>query len=199
MRRFKFINHFFILLLFSFFISCGLPYCIKHKLSDEDLKWMEAYSIGDTICFENNIFDVDTMIITHKELFNPSNTFIFDCRDCIWMEDSHDVNGYGLYEFSFTHDGKKYKEGFFLIRKKHSKKPAGFGFCFLGNYNNEEINECGEYIFYNIPTDKSIVKISKSQYSHGGSDPYTLVDEILWERDAGLIGYKIGNDWYIRK
>ena len=31
--------------------SCGIPYCRKSHLSEEELKWVEAYNVKDTIIF----------------------------------------------------------------------------------------------------------------------------------------------------
>lgn len=58
--------------------SCSLPYCIKVPFSENDLDWMKPYSVGDTLIFENieNV-EYDTLIVTEKEIYNPSNN-IFD-------------------------------------------------------------------------------------------------------------------------
>lgn len=60
-----------ILFLFTIFSSCGLPYCRKTHLNDDELAWMEKFNRNDTVCLYGVDF-VDTLYVTNKRVYNKN-------------------------------------------------------------------------------------------------------------------------------
>jgi hypothetical protein len=64
----KTIIFFYLILLILTVSSCG----IKTKFSEEELKWLNVYNVGDTLIFKSNKNRFDTTIITKKKIFYSS-------------------------------------------------------------------------------------------------------------------------------
>lgn len=61
------------------FVSCGLPYCKKTHLSDNELEWIASYYVSDTLLL-NDQQSTDTMIITAIQVSNKQYISIFDFK-----------------------------------------------------------------------------------------------------------------------
>ena len=59
---------FFILLLLP--VGCGLPYCKKVKLTEDDLLWINHFKANDTIYYLPNQNNIDTVIVQDVQIYN---------------------------------------------------------------------------------------------------------------------------------
>ena len=92
--------------IFVFFLfalsSCGIPYCRKSHLSEEELKWVEVYNVKDTVMFYNDNM-CDTMIVSNKEIDNKSFISPFDLKSCNWLEGETEYNAIASVSFKIKH------------------------------------------------------------------------------------------------
>lgn len=99
----------------SMFYSCGLPYCKKTHLNDDELAWISHININDTIfLYSENI--VDTLVFTDKTIHNKYLISIFDLKACNWMEGQNEYNASASCDFNITHNGKTYDGGLMVIK-----------------------------------------------------------------------------------
>lgn len=92
---------FFILLLLP--VGCGLPYCKKVKLTEDDLLWINHFKANDTIYYLSNQNHIDTVIVKDVQIYNPKNTFIFDTEGQNWLEGDNEFYGFATVELSLIH------------------------------------------------------------------------------------------------
>lgn len=178
---------------------CGYPYCKKVPFTEDELKWTEPYAIGDSIQFVEPLNNsIDTLIITDKTTFNPSNTFILDPRGCKWWNGDHEFSAVTAIELSMLHDGHKYK-GAFIIQKVCHKKPI-----MMSTYFMERLAD--SLYISEIKNNKLVSFVEIEDFTIRDSDfskevkPYSIpLHEIYWNRDKGLTGYKIGDKVYVLK
>ena len=92
---------FFILLLLP--VGCGLPYCKKVKLTEDDLLWINHFKANDTIYYLSNQNLIDTVIVKDVQIYNPKNTFIFDTEGQNWLEGDNEFYGFATVDLSLIH------------------------------------------------------------------------------------------------
>lgn len=183
--------------------SCGLPYCKKHPFSEEDLTWMNPYAPGDTIYFQcNELNSIDTMIVKEIKIYNPTNTFIFDLRDCNWMEDDNDVNAYGFCDFDILHNGECFS-CVYMITKVCNKKPAEFYIRFLGWFLSKDLSTGSTDIKNEKkirPIETLIISDSILQATANLKQRPDIkklyLKKLYWNRERGLTDYQICENWY---
>lgn len=149
-----------------------------------------------SLFYNNENVEYDTLIITKKTILNPSNKNIFDLRGCNWMEGDNEYNATAVYEFAAYHSGERY-ECLFVLVKNCSSEPAVLSMGLFGRYTKKDIptsdvvQDLSAY-----PQYKWNIVISDSNLSSGIHQPVLPVTCIYWNRDVGLIGYKISQSWY---
>ena len=50
-------------------VSCGLPYCKKTHLSEEEMEWINIYGKKENILFSDGL-SIDTFAFIKKNIFN---------------------------------------------------------------------------------------------------------------------------------
>lgn len=174
------------------FSSCGLPYCKKTIFDKNELLWISPYNQGDKILFQSSNNKLDTLIITEKKLYNPSNHFIFDLCACNWLEGDNLVNANGSLYFKFSNYNRENNslfDGIFNLYKKDNKKSAEISFSLLGLYTKE---------FDSISFDKIMIRNKQlndciildhrnSEITEGKSD--IAVQSFIWSKHLGLVQY----------
>jgi hypothetical protein len=111
--------------------------------SEEDIKWVHVYNIDDTILFRSNN-DKDTLIVLEKNMYNPQNTFLFDCRGCNWLEGNNEFYAISSINFILLRNDYKYN-GRFVIEKIEENKPAKILLSLGGLYSTNYLqvyNQC---------------------------------------------------------
>lgn len=176
--------------------SCGLPYCKKVPFSENDLEWMKPYSVGDTLIFTNSEKEeFDTLIVIKKSIDNPSNKNIFDLRGCNWMEGDNEFKAIAVYQFKAYHSGERYK-GLFTLGKNCESEPAVLSLGLFGRYTKKI--STGDVVKDSsiFPQYKWNIVVTDSDLHSGIHQPVLPVTCIYWNKDVGLIGYKISQSWY---
>lgn len=188
---------FLILSILSALSSCGLPYCRKVPFSKNDLFWMNPYSVGDTLIFSNiENLEFDTIIVTQKKINNPSNTNVFCLEGCNWMEGDNEYKANAGYSFDIYHSGKKY-EGMFILEKESSSEAAVVSFAFCGKYTKNPIKTTmSAKDLLDFTQYKRDLIVTDSNLYSGKHQPVLPVSNIYWNRESGLIGYKISLSYY---
>ena len=171
--------------------SCGLPYCKKHQFTQEDLEWISAYNENDTILFRSEN-KTDTLIIESKEVYNPKNTFIFDCSGCNWILGDNEFYAIASIDFSLIHDSVKYNGGF-TIRKIEKYEPAKINLYMGGLYSIDylEINNHTVTLDRNTNAElgkhQLIMNLKEISYSkHEGITTYKMLDGSIYTFDTIL-------------
>ncbi|MGM9865709.1 MAG: hypothetical protein ACI30P_05475 [Muribaculaceae bacterium] len=189
-----------VILMLSVFLclsSCGLPYCKKTKFSKADLSWLNVYSIGDRVIFaDSEKGKFDTLVVTDKSIYDPSNTFILDVRGCNWMEGSNEYKAIADYEFDIYHDGEKYN-GRFVIEKLDCSDPAVALVSLMGRFAINPVSTSSiTSDLPEFPQYKTNIVMTESNLHSGESQPVVQITEIYWNREAGLIGYRTSSSLY---
>lgn len=186
-----------ILLAFS---SCGLPYCKKVPFSKNDLEWLSPYTIGDTIIFVNDkTYENDTVIVTDKSIYNPSNTNIFDLRGCNWLEGDNEFKAIAVYEFKIIHNQKKF-HCMTILEKESNDLPAMISFGFFGKYTNKGYSTkegLGKTPLF--PNYEGNIVVTDSNLHAGKSQLVLPLSELYWNKEKGLLGYQIEDTIYTLK
>jgi hypothetical protein len=174
------------------FSSCGLPYCKKTILSDDEIVWMNPYNVGDKVLFQSSDNRFDTLLITEKKLYNPSNHFIFDLCACNWVEGdntAHANASYSLRLLNYNKTDDSFLDGIFLIYKDNDNKKASISFSLSGLYSKD----LAVYSFVNIKIknkkidDCIILDHRNSEIGEGQSD--IAVQSYIWSKHLGLVQY----------
>lgn len=171
--------------------SCGLPYCIKVPFSESDLVWMSPYQVGDTLIFEDDInFEDDTIIVTRKAIYNPTNTFILDPCGCKWWNGDNEFKALAVYDMEARHKGNSY-DGGVTLRKVSDDKPAYISVYIFEMFTNNAIaiNNAVAYVA-DFPQYRQTIVIPKTNLHQGKYFTGIPINAIYWNRDAGLIGYR---------
>lgn len=180
--------------------SCGLPYCKKVPFSEEDLTWIDPYTIGDTIIFQcDEVNSNDTMVIKEIDISNPPNTSIFDLSGCNWMEGSNERHAVAIYRFDIFHNEECFN-CLYMIKKVCHKKPAEFYISLLGWYLSKNIST-GDTITPNDNTMKYVgtIVVSDSILRPKVKHVMPILKNLSWNREKGLISYQIGDNLYSLK
>lgn len=83
-------------LIYATFLIIECQSCVYDKMvhfSDEDLQWMDAYSVGDTVLFQSQRGNVDTLVIRTKNIYDTYNPFYF------WTFPPNEFHAYANYGF----------------------------------------------------------------------------------------------------
>lgn len=181
---------FFILLLLP--VGCGLPYCKKVKLTEDDLLWINHFKANDTIYYLSNQNNIDTVIVKDVQIYNPKNTFIFDTEGQNWLEGDNEFYGFATVELSLIH----FTDTFFI--RFEIERIAILGalrsscnFCEWSWINKKihvnAINIQGQCFKNCISMD--IKKMERNK----GDQPHIGLKSVIWDKEKGLIQYSLLN------
>lgn len=146
--------------------------------SEEDIKWVHVYNINDTILFRSNN-DQDTLIVLEKNMYNPQNTFLLDCRGCNWLEGDNEFYAISAIDFKLLRRGYEYK-GSFIIEKTDNDAPAKISF-YLG----------GIYSKYNLPIKNQCVTLDRDVNAELGLYQDIIdLQNISYSKEEGITFYK---------
>jgi hypothetical protein len=176
--------------------SCGLPYCKKFQLENEDLLWLTPYEKGDMIIFRSELDRLDTILITDKDITNPSNTCIFDLRGCNWMEGDNEFKASAGFEFIFIHDTVVQKNGIdlggiFRIKKHEKNRPAlpELSLCELYSRKNTIYKDTSIFLLKKQIVDCLV--LHRDECDIGESQPQLGIKSFVWSKRHGLVQYTI--------
>ena len=153
---------------------------------------MNPYSVGDKVLFKSSNNQFDTLLITEKNLYNPSNHFIFDLWSCNWVEGDNTANANASFKFRLLKYNKlsdSFLDGTFLIYKENDNKKADISFSLSGLYSKDSTNHTFVKVrINNKKIDDCIVLNHKnSEIGEGQSD--IAVKSFIWSKHLGLVQY----------
>lgn len=189
----KYIVYIITIMIFSSLKSCGLPYCKKTQFDNNDLEWMSAYDINDTVLFTNTS-DVDTLIVTNKTINNPRNTNIFDIEcGCNWLEGDNEYNANAGYDYKLYHSNETFVGILTVLQKKTEKESPTISFSFGGWYSDDiSTDSLTNYQLNNHRLNDCII-INNSNAHMGRHQKVINLDYFVWSKSKGLIAYKLKN------
>ncbi len=177
-------------------------------LSDEDLKWMSAYNVNDTIYFRNEtVRDIDTLTVTEVYINNRKavfNSYPFSFRS--------EYKAKAGYHFDINHKDSLYDRNYFSINKCYEDMRCFQRWLILGLSSDIDtifdVNE--NYVGFpdGIRTKMTTVNINGQVFndciignydnSHESDVHPTLIEEFIWSRRHGLLQYKSEGETYTR-
>ena len=185
-----------ILGLVIFLQSCGLPYCIKNPFEKEDMLWLNPYEKGDIVIFQSTQGRLDSILITAKDIFNPTNTFIFDLRGCNCWEGDNEFNAIAGFDFKFIdvdlmQKNPNVQDGLLSIEKVNKNKPilATFEFCEL--YSRENTTYKDTSIVFSKKRIADCKVFHRKDCDIGKSKSKLIVENFVWSKQFGLVQYVI--------
>lgn len=181
---------FFILLLLP--VGCGLPYCKKVKLTEDDLLWINHFKANDTIYYLSNQNLIDTVIVKDVQIYNPKNTFIFDTEGENWLEGDNEFYGFATVDLSLIHFTDTFLIRFEIERiAKLGALRSSCNFCEWCWINKKihvnAINIQGQCFKNCISMD--IKKMERNK----GDQPHIGLKSVIWDKEKGLIQYSLLN------
>jgi len=197
-----------IILLTAFFLSSCCSIDKKDiEFNDNELKHFSNYKNGDTIYFESNLGDIDTIeIIGFKnEKFDkcggfmqrrPSNTRWITIKHLPmdkWHGTSQDMTKGGIIEIDY--------QGLFWITKDPIEKTTKYSIDFQ-NFHSTEDTVIGQLYLDTLKLN-NIVLTNYYIVKHGYPDRVTKSDDIevlYWTDRYGLVAYKnkSGQIWTLK-
>lgn len=177
--------------IFVFFLfalsSCGIPYCRKSHLSEEELKWVEVYNVKDTVMFYNDNM-CDTMIVSNKEIDNKSFISPFDLKSCNWLEGETEYNAIASVSFKIKHHNNfSWWDGGFIITKNQDQT---FSIMVdFGGLYSDDINLSNHH-------DTCLYIIDGKNAAQGSNQPLLQINQIIWSKKNGLVGYRFKDGRY---
>lgn len=105
------------------FISCVSKENYDNKMSDDDISWINHYYVGNTIYYESNRGNIDTMVVTELKIQYEKTKTLFD------YDRSHYCT-YANVRMELKHLGEL-KEIWFSIRRINAHEPliGNMDFC----------------------------------------------------------------------
>lgn len=188
------------LFLILLLTSCGLPYCHKVQLTSDDLKWINHFNVHDTIFYQSNYNERDTLFVTVKDICNPRNTFILDTEGVNWIEGAHEFHGFVNVEMNLRHKGQNFLI-FLKIMRIKTDEPLKGGLIFCEkNWPDQSIKETS-FMFKRKKYNNCILINSTKMEANLGDQPIIGVKDIVWNKDFGLLQYSLDDSsiYYIVK
>ena len=62
------------------FFSCVSKDNYDNKMSDDDISWITHYYVGNTIYYESNRGDIDTMVVTKQIIRYEQKPLLYICK-----------------------------------------------------------------------------------------------------------------------
>jgi len=195
MRR-ELIYKVFFLVLMVGMTACGLPYCKKIKFDENDLLWLNPYEKDDTIIFVSNLDRFDTILVTAKDVYNPSNTFIFDLRGCNCWEGDNEFNAIAGFDLNFIdkdliQENPNVTDGGFSINKVEKGKAAELSFSFCELYSRKITTDNDTSILLSNKLVSDCISIKKDECDIGQAQSKLNIQDFIWSKQFGLIQYTL--------
>lgn len=188
----KRMNRFYILLVLVL-NSCGLPYCHKVQLTDDDLQWINNFTNNDTINYISNKNSVDTVIINKITICNPQNTFVLDTEGVNWLEGAHEFYGFADVEMILLHNLSQYNIAF-RIKRISTNDTLRYSLWFGDKeYMGKKIRE-DKYIVNSIRYNDCILIDANKMCSNKINPQKINLKKIVWNKKKGLLQYTLQND-----
>ena len=160
-------------------VSCGLPYCKKTHLSEEEMNWINVYDEKENIRFTDG-FSIDSFALIEKEVCNKKDIPITDLKSCNWLEGQHEYIANASIDFKIKH-GSKWWKGVFIISKNMDSTFVA-EISFGGLYSNEVcLNRAATSISFK----------NKVNSEQGTNQPLLGIDEVIWDKGKGIVCYKL--------
>lgn len=176
------------IILFIFVISLLIiihQYARLTHLSKDELKWADAYELGDSVNFSSKDGDQDYLIVVKKHIWNSLSPF--------WWPFESDYDALIYIHYILVHKGDSLI-GSFYVDKFSKFHPAKFD-CSIVNTS----------FYYKIPY-KSIVS-KDNDMTHEDCIIFTCdtetkctgdakslyINKFLWSKTKGLVEYEFNN------
>lgn len=162
--------------------SCKIDY--HTHLSDNDLKWIDFYKYGDTLFFQNDNLQTDTMVVTDKGIHNSYNRLT---NPFLKFETGGDYKAYSYLYFKINHPDQIYECSFFVF--KENREEAPYIRWRMGNNVSKTIMPVGELSCM-------IGDAENSEYLDNHFAPKDCRNEIesfQWCKNQGLEWYTLKN------
>ncbi len=160
-------------------VSCGLPYCKKTHLSEEEMEWINIYGKKENILFSDGL-SIDTFTFIKKNIFNKVHIPITDLKSCNWIEGQHEYIANASIDFKIKHN-TQWWQGVFIISKNMDSTFVS-EISFGGLYSDEVALD---------KTDTSISFKNGVNSEEGSNQPLLGIEEIIWDKEKGIICYKL--------
>ena len=172
--------------------SCGLPYCHKVQLTEDDLSWINHYHENDTILYKSNHNNRDTLIVKRVGINNPRNTFILDTEGQNWIEGDNEYYGFAYVDMMLKHSPDTFHIGFEIERNdRNGKLIYGCIFCEWGWLNKKMDLVCVKIgrKYY-----KNCIRRDITQMEHNYGEQSSIgLKEVIWNKKLGLLQYSLEN------
>ena len=176
-----------LILLTCCLLVSSCVYKNMYHFEGDDLQWISAYPIGDTIRLETSS-GVDLLYMNKKEIYDKKNPFL----ENEGQEMFGDYNAIAYYEGFFIHNSTKHTIWISITKNSHNGIYASFHigerYCFGIENDYRNLNEQGSSI-------KDTVIIDDSNSKYGDKGPTTDDFEYFkWSKKEGLIEYRLRDD-----
>lgn len=176
-----------IYIVMTCFVSCGLPYCKKTHLSDEELAWVNHYNKNDTILYYNNQ-TIDTMIVVNVKIDNKESISIFDLKSCNWLEGQHEYNAGAIISFKMKHNFLWWNGDFAIQKNQDQQLVASVGFG--GLYSEKPVKISISDLSISFTEGKNahqglyqdLMGITDVKWDKKGLNSFTIKDKYVFKR-----------------
>lgn len=199
-------------MIFSVILAFTLSGCIgwydkMSHLSDEELAWVNCYEIGDSILFQSDSLDIDTLVVTDKNIYNTSNPFFIHFID---NYPGSNFNAIANYIFIIKNKTNNI-EGYFEIEKFVENDSIKIDALLDQRFSNDWNYDFDYRNDMRIFTESNPIKITKFSMNGQLFNNCIIIDDsnsklskyndrenpiasFVINRDYGLIYYRYAND-----
>ena len=180
------------LLMILLLSSCGLPYCHKVQLTEDDLKWINHYNVNDTKLFSSNKNSIDTIIVKDIQVRNPKNTNIFDTEGQNWMEGDNEYYGFAYVDMTLRHSADSFLISFEIKRiDKNGPLISSCNFC---EWSWLKITmDIKPFILLNRKYEDCFCVDTNEMERNSGDQPIINLRNVVWNKNFGLLQYSLND------
>lgn len=159
--------------------------------------FLHNYTIGDTIYFESNRNDVDTMLIMSYDTLENCAGVMVAPRKLLEYKIRHLPKNNWSAGAELDQNGNKtiLNQKLVVIEKDVTSKDSFWLYVHYRDFGGEVVdfnNKVHDSVFQDLGVSEYWV-ISKSNYYRDSVIPRNLIHKVYWSESYGLTGYKYGN------
>ncbi|WP_155950070.1 hypothetical protein [Prevotella sp. P6B4] len=166
------------------FVVSSCIYKNVYHFEEDDLMWINVYSLGDTVRLETTN-GCDLLCMTKRKVFDKKAPFI----ENEGQEVLGDYNAVAYYEGFFVHNSTRHRVWVSITKNSHKGLYASFHiggrYCFSIEKDSRNLNGDGTSI-------KDTIVIDNKNSTLGNREPCADDFEyIKWSKNEGLMEYRL--------
>ena len=168
------------------FISCVSKENYDNKMSDDDISWINHYYVGNTIYYESNRGNIDTMVVTELKIQYEKTKTLFDYDRIHYCT-------YANARMELKHLGEL-KEIWFSIRRINAHEPLIGNMDFCG-WDQPDLRsfviETTSCVVNNKKYDNCLLLDTEDLLMRNNNESIIDLKTVVWNKELGVLQYTL--------